>query len=268
MITPEPKDLAVAAAVGGALSLDATAMVQSMLSQPIAAGAAVGIALGDPATGLAVGALVQLLFGTELPLGTSVPPDTGTAAASLAAAAVIAHRSVPALASLPGGALWCVAAATLLAWPAALAAGRADVAIRFWNARWAKRSDLGLEAGHPRAVDRAILSGAISFGVKGIVTTAVLVLAGTPWVAWIASAASSPAVLGKAPGALVALLPAAALGALARSLADRPSREVPATLLSAVGAGVFAFFAPVGATLPVLAGAAAGLAALVASRNR
>ncbi|MBU8869453.1 MAG: PTS sugar transporter subunit IIC [Gemmatimonadales bacterium] len=57
--------------LGGFLALDDTALAQTWFSQPLAAGALAGIFCGDPAAGLAVGLLVQLVKVGDLPVGQS-----------------------------------------------------------------------------------------------------------------------------------------------------------------------------------------------------
>ncbi len=61
--------------VMGLLSLDTTAVGQFMVSRPIVVGPLVGWMLGDVGLGLAVGALVELIWISDLPVGAHLPID-------------------------------------------------------------------------------------------------------------------------------------------------------------------------------------------------
>jgi mannose/fructose/N-acetylgalactosamine-specific phosphotransferase system component IIC len=83
--------------VGGVLALDATSVGQFMVSRPLVAGALTGWALGDPATGLLVGALLELYLLVSFPTGGSRFPEgpTATVVAVASAAAVDLPGAVP-----------------------------------------------------------------------------------------------------------------------------------------------------------------------------
>lgn len=73
----------IIALIGGIVDLDSTAVVQSMISQPIVAAPLTGLILGGllgNATaglqlGLMIGVILQLVWIEQLPLGMNVPPD-------------------------------------------------------------------------------------------------------------------------------------------------------------------------------------------------
>lgn len=80
-------DTLVVSAAGGLISLDRTAAFQTMVSRPIVASPLIGFFLGDVATSLIVGVVLELLFIGELPLGGHVPlHETGLSAAATAVA--------------------------------------------------------------------------------------------------------------------------------------------------------------------------------------
>ena len=83
--------------VGGALSLDATAAFQMMLSQPLVAASIAGLVVGDATTGLVVGAALQLVWMGVLPVGAAPFPDGAVSGVCGVGASVLLARSgVPA----------------------------------------------------------------------------------------------------------------------------------------------------------------------------
>jgi mannose/fructose/N-acetylgalactosamine-specific phosphotransferase system component IIC len=73
------------AALGGVLGLDTTGVGQLMVSRPIVAGALTGWVSGSPATGIAVGAILELYLLVSFPMGGAQFPD-GSAATVVAVA--------------------------------------------------------------------------------------------------------------------------------------------------------------------------------------
>jgi mannose PTS system EIIC component len=64
---------------GGILCLDRV-VLQAMISRPIVTAPVIGLILGDPYTGLIIGALIELFWIDRLPIGAYIPPnDTITA---------------------------------------------------------------------------------------------------------------------------------------------------------------------------------------------
>ena len=62
------------ALAGGIVCLDRVCL-QAMISRPIVAGPITGTILGDPFTGLVIGASIELLWLDRLPIGIYVPPN-------------------------------------------------------------------------------------------------------------------------------------------------------------------------------------------------
>ena len=79
--------------LGGLLALDGTSVGQFMLSRPLVAGALVGWALGEPALGLMVGAILELYLLVSFPTGGSRFPEGATA--TVVAVASAAGSSAP-----------------------------------------------------------------------------------------------------------------------------------------------------------------------------
>jgi len=73
--------------LGGVLALDATSAGQFMVSRPLVAGALAGWVLGDAATGLVVGALLELYLLVSFPSGGARFPEGATATVVAVAAA-------------------------------------------------------------------------------------------------------------------------------------------------------------------------------------
>ncbi len=64
------------ALIGSLLLLDKYAIGEFGLSQPLVVGPIIGMIFGSLEAGLLMGALVQLLFFSNLPIGRSIPPDS------------------------------------------------------------------------------------------------------------------------------------------------------------------------------------------------
>lgn len=73
--------------LGGLLALDGTSVGQFMLSRPLVAGALVGWAVGEPALGLVVGAVLEFYLLVSFPTGGSRFPEGATAAVVAVASA-------------------------------------------------------------------------------------------------------------------------------------------------------------------------------------
>jgi PTS system mannose-specific IIC component len=127
-----------AAMLAGVLGLDASAFMQLMLARPLVAGWLVGMVCGDALAGLAMGSLLELLYGGMLPVGAYVPPDyllatAVTVAGTLRVTAVLGP-------SVPFEAV--MASMMLLGFGAAKVGGWAEVWLRRLNvvlAHWAEK---------------------------------------------------------------------------------------------------------------------------------
>jgi mannose/fructose/N-acetylgalactosamine-specific phosphotransferase system component IIC len=60
---------------GVAIGLDRTQLIQSMVSRPIVCGPLLGILLGNPQMGAAIGAPLEFIWRSWLPVGGVVPPN-------------------------------------------------------------------------------------------------------------------------------------------------------------------------------------------------
>jgi len=92
-------ELALLTLAGGVLALDGTSVGQFMVSRPLVAGAVAGWIVGDPGTGLLVGALLELYLLVSFPSGGARYPEGATATV----VAVASASAVPASGALPLG---------------------------------------------------------------------------------------------------------------------------------------------------------------------
>jgi hypothetical protein len=116
--------------LGGWLACDATALAQTLASQPLVGAGLAGLAWGDWTAGLRVGALLQLFALAGLPLGGRTPDDY--AAAGVVGAGVAVALGEGAGAGPP--------VATVLA----AVAGFAVAVGGRWVTRWARVQNEGL----------------------------------------------------------------------------------------------------------------------------
>jgi mannose/fructose/N-acetylgalactosamine-specific phosphotransferase system component IIC len=83
----------IVALVGGIICLDRI-LFQAMISRPVVAGPFIGIILGDPYTGLMVGAFIELLWIDRFPIGVYVPPNDSVVAILVTAGSILAGREL------------------------------------------------------------------------------------------------------------------------------------------------------------------------------
>lgn len=130
-------DLLLVGAIGGLVGLDRTAAGQFMISQPIVAAPLVGMALGDWQSGLMLGALLELVWLSELPVGKYIPPDNTAIAVLATGMTVLGGREAGLASPTPMLMLWAV----LLSLPLAILAQKADTLVRRYNSGIAARAD-------------------------------------------------------------------------------------------------------------------------------
>jgi PTS system mannose-specific IIC component len=131
----------------GGLSLDITAVGQFMISRPIVVGPLAGAVLGAPGIGLAVGALVELIWIGDLPVGAHMPIDNTLLAgvATYLAAEAVSRGADPSAA---------VTFALCVVLPLAALSSYAENYARRLNGRWVKRAQTQVEAGRIESFER------------------------------------------------------------------------------------------------------------------
>src|SRR5215510_11056292 len=130
-------DLIPIALLGGVLGLDVVSFPQAMISRPLVAATLGAALLGQAATGLLLGAALELIALETLPFGASRYPEWGSA--SVVGGAIFASHP-----EQPSGAMTlAVLAALTTTW----IGGWSMVKLRQLNAVWAGKRRPALEAG-------------------------------------------------------------------------------------------------------------------------
>ena len=135
-------DLLPIALLGGLLGLDVVSFPQAMITRPLVAATIAGWLIGDSATGLLVGAALELIALDTLPFGASRYPEWGSAAV-VGGAIFATHPSHPA-----GAMEMAMIASLATAWVGSWTM----VKLRERNAYWAAQRRAALDAGSRGAV--------------------------------------------------------------------------------------------------------------------
>jgi mannose/fructose/N-acetylgalactosamine-specific phosphotransferase system component IIC len=167
--------------VAGLLGLDSTGALQVMVSRPLVVGGVFGMLMGDTATGLMMGSLVEMLCMAGVPVGSLVPPDGATAAAMAAAVAIhLAHASAQASSPAAAASLGLLAAV-----PAGAFGARAEVLQRILVNRLSRRADADLDAGRLPHLG-GLLAAALGLAwLRGALVCALSLGLGLPVLGWI-----------------------------------------------------------------------------------
>ena len=83
----------ILAAAGSVAAIDTASFFQGMFNQPLVICTILGAALGLPLEGAYLGALLQMLWLSELPVGAAASSDSGPASAGAAGGALLAMQS-------------------------------------------------------------------------------------------------------------------------------------------------------------------------------
>lgn len=153
-------EVLLAAFVGALISLDRTAFLQIMISQPLVAGTVVGFSLGDAVTGLTIGSVLELLWIGAVPVGSSVPPNETSAAVIATSVSIIAGRHTGSVNALP---MHLMVLSILLAIPLAMIGQRIDISVRGYNRRFVLNADRLLASGDLSRIGGENLKGLLSF---------------------------------------------------------------------------------------------------------
>lgn len=154
-------DLIPLGLLGGLLGLDVVSFPQAMISRPLVAATLAGALIGQPSSGLLVGAALELIALETLPFGASRYPEWGSA--SVVGGAIFAANSAQ-----PAGAMTLsVLAALATTW----IGGWTMVKLRQFNALWATYRRPALEAGSRGAVVGLQLMGMTADFARGALLT-------------------------------------------------------------------------------------------------
>jgi mannose PTS system EIIC component len=170
----------LAGAVALCTGLDRTAAFQFMISRPIVAAPLTGWLLGDPLTGLQIGAMVELLWLGRLPIGAAIPPDD----TQVAVAGTVMAISMGEMLGLSGPAFATLA--VLTAMPLGKVGQLFDRGARHWNGSLLQKAEVEVAAGHLAAVERLHLRGIGHFALASLATFAVIVATGSLFLYYLA----------------------------------------------------------------------------------
>ncbi|MRR16471.1 MAG: hypothetical protein EG826_08460, partial [Deltaproteobacteria bacterium] len=163
---------------GGLLCLDRV-FIQAMVSRPVIIAPVVGVILGNPYTGLIVGALLELLWIDRLPIGIYVPPNDSIAAAGAASLAILAGQS------LGGVTNELTALAILVAVPFGILAKKIDIRIIESNNRLSDQALLAAKSGDFHAIENKIYLGLARAFLSYFASLFILQIALIPLLIWM-----------------------------------------------------------------------------------
>jgi mannose/fructose/N-acetylgalactosamine-specific phosphotransferase system component IIC len=160
------QELILVSTFGGLVALDKTEAFQSMFSQPLVAGAIVGLLLNDLPGGLFVGVLFQLVYFWVMPIGAATFPDP-------AVGSVVGSASYCLLKGLfphnPGLVLLLVLVFTI---PFSWFAGWTLIKQRQLNSKLLTKADLYAERGRTKGFEYLFLLGVSGSFLRGFLITA------------------------------------------------------------------------------------------------
>ena len=155
------KELLPLSMLGGLLGLDVVCFPQMMISRPLVGATLAGAFVGDTATGMLVGATLELIALATLPFGASRYPEWGSA--GVVGGAIAATLNTEAAGAITVGVLATLATAWIGGWTL--------VKLRQWNAWLARRKRGALEHGSRGAVVGLQLVGLTSDLARAMLLT-------------------------------------------------------------------------------------------------
>jgi mannose/fructose/N-acetylgalactosamine-specific phosphotransferase system component IIC len=162
--------LVLAVSAGGALiGLDRTAVGQFMVSQPFVVGPVAGLVLGDPAAGLIIGVVLELIWVLDLPVGAFVPAD--------ATVATVSATAIVAISSQGKASFDLIGFVILMTTGMIPIAIMADTVVRKQNSKLVETAVYG-SIDDPDRISRSHLNGLIRFFMKSFVLNSIFIPAG------------------------------------------------------------------------------------------
>ena len=220
----EPQVLLVAAALGGALALDETALAQTWFSLPVTVGLLTGLALGQPLAGLALGLLCQCVMLGNLPVGVSVALDPVPAVVGVTAAAVGAGWAPASLFAADGASRWGWLLAACCA--ASLVGHLGVLGERRLHLIWMQAGARTLRDGKVARIERLQARCLLVTAVRGALAS--VVWAGATGLAWLPLYGHLPAGLLAALSLLPVLAPGMAVATVGERFGHRAAGPVVA----------------------------------------
>jgi len=145
--------------IGAFLSLDRTAVFQSMIAQPIIAAPIIGYFLGDLSAGVTIGALLQLLWVCALPVGSFIPPDETLATILITSCTILGTKNAANINNFNS----FIVLNVLLLIPLAYLGSFVDIWIRNINAIFSHNADKECANFEFSKIERKNILGLLSF---------------------------------------------------------------------------------------------------------
>ena len=194
--------LAPLAVLGAVLALDVVSFPQAMVSRPIVAATLSGALIGQPGRGLAMGVALEFFALESMPFGASRYPEWGSA--SVVGGALFAQSADGTAAAMTGAALAALITAGI--------GGSSMVALRRWNAMWARKQQARIARGSGSAVVALQLGGMSSDLIRGGLVTLLALTVFAPLHRAITATTEVPPTVSRA--AVVAVASAVGLAAV------------------------------------------------------
>jgi mannose/fructose/N-acetylgalactosamine-specific phosphotransferase system component IIC len=190
------------AMLGALLGLDVVTFPQAMISRPIVAATVAGAFIGNPAAGLTIGAMMELIALGMLPFGASKYPEWGSASV-VGGVLYASHIGDPA-GALPASLLAALITAVVSGW--------SMVRLRRMNAARAASQRRALDAGSSSAIVGLQVFGLTADFFRGGAVTLAAMLAFRPLINVVVSVWHSDPLYSRA--IVVTIAASAAAGAI------------------------------------------------------
>jgi mannose/fructose/N-acetylgalactosamine-specific phosphotransferase system component IIC len=216
--------------LGAVVALDATSFGQLMLSRPLVAGTLAGAVVGMPLEGAMIGALLEALSFSILPVGAAKYPETGTAAV-----AAVGALGLSGVAATPPALL--IVLVYGLAWQRLF--GATVIVGRYINERLVHAGEGALSGRMDRMIERRHVASMVLDLMRGGSVTAFALILGVPLLRLLVPGWTLPA---QVAAVAVSAAAAAALAGAARLFGG--SRREFYLLLTGAACGLLLLLLP------------------------
>ena len=152
-------DVLLLSLVGGLIAADQTSAFQLMISRPIVAAPLIGLLLGDPATGLIVGSLLELIWMGRPPLGGAILPNACLCSIVMTGSTIMASS----LLEYPPTERQLIALGFIIGLPLARLAAFMEAKLRLINGFLALKAEAGVARGRTRHLAALNMTGLGAF---------------------------------------------------------------------------------------------------------
>jgi len=168
----------IVALAGGIICLDRV-LLQVMISRPVVAGPLAGFILGDPYTGLIIGAFIELLWIDRLPIGVYIPPNDSAVAIIVTGCSVLVGRELGHLSRE------LVALSILVFIPCGILAQKIDVWIARSNDTLSQRAMEDAKRGNLSGISRKHILGLVKTFSSTVALIFISLICGVQILLWI-----------------------------------------------------------------------------------